>query len=67
MQKNDTELDVAKRLALGRIFRLSSRPTQEGDVAEYERCRRIVMADSPEFIDVRPNWAQDRNKGSAGD
>lgn len=63
----DTELDAAKRLAFGRILRLASRPTQEGDVADYERCRRIIMADSSEFIDVRPNWARDRNKGAAGD
>lgn len=64
---NDVELDAAKRLALGRIFRLASRPTQPGDIAEYERCRAIIMTDAPEFIDVRPNWARDRNKGAAGD
>lgn len=30
-------------LALGRIFRMGSRPAQPGDVAEYERCRAIIM------------------------
>lgn len=30
-------------LALGRIFRMGSRATQPGDVAEYERCRAIIM------------------------
>lgn len=31
-------------LAIGRIFRMGSRPTQPGDAAEYERCRAIVMS-----------------------
>lgn len=31
------------QLALGRILRLASRPSQEGDIAEYERCRKIFM------------------------
>lgn len=30
-------------LALGRIFRMGSRPAQPGDAAEYERCRAVVM------------------------
>lgn len=29
--------------ALGRIFRMGSRPTQPGDIEEYERCRKIIM------------------------
>lgn len=31
-------------LALGRIFRMGARASKEGDVAEYERCRAIIMA-----------------------
>lgn len=37
------ELRALEQLALGRIFRLGSRPTQEGDIAQYEDCRRIIM------------------------
>ena len=35
---NIQEGDQAVRLAMGRIFRMGSRPTQPGDMAEYERC-----------------------------
>lgn len=63
----DTELDAVKRLALGRIFRLASRPPQPWDVDEYERCRAILLADFPDYIEARPNWARDGNKGAAGD
>jgi hypothetical protein len=56
-------------LALGRIFRMMSRPTQPGDVEEYERCRAIVLdsLDEPIAPDSRPNYARDRLKGAAGD
>ena len=30
-------------LALGRIFRLLSRPYQPGDIEQYEKCRKVVM------------------------
>lgn len=30
-------------LAFGRVLRMAARPEQEGDVTEYERCRRIIM------------------------
>ncbi len=30
-------------LAIGRILLLGSRPSQPGDVAEYERCKAIIM------------------------
>jgi len=30
-------------LAIGRIFALGSRPTQPGDVEEYNRCRAIIL------------------------
>jgi hypothetical protein len=54
-------------LALGRIFRLMSRPTQAGDVADYERCRAIVMgAVEPVAPDYRPNWTRDRLAGARG-
>lgn len=31
------------QLALGRIFRLGSRPSQEGDIEQYEEARAIIM------------------------
>lgn len=39
-----TELQKQQiNLAIGRIFRLASRPEQAGDVAEYERCRSLIL------------------------
>lgn len=41
------ELDEEQRrvvsMAIGRLFRLLCRPYQEGDEAEYERVRAIVL------------------------
>jgi hypothetical protein len=31
-------------LALGRILRMGSRPSQPGDVEEFDRCRAIITA-----------------------
>lgn len=43
--KNDAKVTAsAAELALGRILRMGSRPTQPGDMAEYERCKAIIMA-----------------------
>jgi hypothetical protein len=57
----------AVSLALGRIFRMGARPTQPGDVEEYERCRAIIL---DECEPVAPNWtpdyARDRNRGAQG-
>ena len=61
------EREQAVNLALGRIFSLMSRPTQPGDVAEYERCRAIIMdLCEPVQPDYAPNWARDRLLGAAG-
>jgi hypothetical protein len=35
--------DQIINLAIGRIFRMASRPTQPGDIEEYERCKAIIM------------------------
>jgi len=37
------ELQALEQLALGRIFRLGSRPYAAGDDAQYADCRRILM------------------------
>lgn len=65
-------------LALGRILRMGARATHAGDVAEYERCRKIIMdaldpieKDTWDFLAVKqdrdPCYARDRNKGAQGD
>lgn len=57
--------DKKAQLALGRILRLAARPTQEGDIQEYERCRAIIL-DALE-PSLTPDYARDRNKGAQGD
>ena len=54
--------------ALGRIFRLMSRPEQPGDAEQYEQARAVILAHAPADIslDYLPNWVRDRNKGAAG-
>ena len=57
-------------LALGRIFRMMSRPAQPGDVAEYERCRCLVLDNLPpsSMLDhYEPCYVRDRLKGAQGD
>lgn len=43
MRDLDEEERRAVECALGRIFKLGSRPTQPGDVEEYERCRGVIL------------------------
>ena len=56
------------QMALGRIFKIMSRPFQEGDVEQYEAARRVVLAFSG---DVTPDWVpdfgRDRLRGAQGD
>lgn len=54
-------------LAMGRIFRLMSRPEQPGDIADYERCRAMILNLSDNPRDEAPNYARDRLKGAQGD
>jgi hypothetical protein len=55
-------------LALGRILRMASRPTQAGDVAEYERCRAIIMdLAEPVATGYTVSYARDWNRGAQGD
>jgi hypothetical protein len=63
--------------ALGRLFRMMLRPSREGDVAEYERCKNTILAileppPSPlGHVTVgeptAPNYLRDRFRGAAGD
>lgn len=62
------ERQRAMQLALGRIFRLMSRPEQPGDVEQYEAARRVVTEVAPALVpDYVPNYARDRNRGAQGD
>jgi hypothetical protein len=58
------EADTVMRLALGRIFRLGSRPEQPGDGEQYEAARRAALGAADALgIDgttYRPNVARDR-------
>ena len=60
-------MDAQVQLAIGRIFRLASRPHQPGDIAEYERCRALILDHSEMPNDCAPNYARDRLKGAQGD
>lgn len=56
------------RCAIGRIFMMGSRPTEPGDVEEYERCRAIILDNVEEQpLGWTPNYARDRNSGAQGD
>jgi hypothetical protein len=55
-------------LALGRLFRIASRPAQASDTEMYYKIRAIVMeqiGDAPQ--QYRPNYARDRLLGAQGD
>lgn len=58
---------AAVDLAIGRIFRLAARPEQDGDAADYWRCRSIILDLCGEGEDRRPCYGRDRLKGAAGD
>jgi hypothetical protein len=62
-------LPLEVRLALGRIFRLMSRPEQPGDAQQYEACRALIL-DASEHIDTSdraPDYVRDRMRGAQGD
>jgi hypothetical protein len=60
--------DLPVRLALGRIFKLLSRPEHPGDVRQYEAARSVVLNHlEPGVAEYRPNYASDWNKGAQGD
>ena len=62
-----SERNPEVELAIGRILRMASRPSQPGDIAEYDRCRAIIMdALEPPAISWAPNYARDRSLGASG-
>lgn len=42
-------------LAIGRLFRIMSRPYQDGDLKQYEKCREIIMDLAGSGTDYSPN------------
>ena len=67
MKTMTKEENKTVELALGRILRIASRPTRAGDVAEYERCRALILdLCAPVTPDYTPNWTRDRLLGAAG-
>lgn len=66
---SDIETKAAE-LALGRILRLGSRPTQPGDIEQYDKCRNFIMDllddgyRSPVSLPPNPGWNfGSRNRG----
>jgi hypothetical protein len=56
------------QMALGRIFKLMSRPYQEGDIEQYEAARRVVLAYSEEpIVGWVPDYSRDRLRGAQGE
>jgi hypothetical protein len=46
------------QMALGRIFRLMSRPAQEGDVEQYAMARKVILdAAEARGIDLNGDYA----------
>lgn len=67
----DAERDQVFRLALGRIFRLASRPEQPGDGEQYEDARHAILtaydaAPFPVGPDRSPNHTRQRREGAQG-
>ncbi len=66
-QLDNGEREICQ-LALGRILRIASRPFQQGDIEEYERCRKIAMDTVGDARkSYRPNYVRDRMRGAQGD
>ena len=51
----DDEERTAVTMAIGRLFRVLSRPYEPGDEEQYERCRAVVMAHATSKPDYEPN------------
>jgi hypothetical protein len=69
---NQQEAEQMMRLALGRLFRIGSRPYQQGDDEQFEMCRRAVMEAAPiampgRFPEYEVSYARDYNTGARGD
>ncbi len=61
----DEDARKITELAIGRILRLGSRPTQQGDIAEYERCRSLILDNSESLEGNGQNWTRDNESSPA--
>lgn len=60
--------ELAVKMALGRIFRLMSRPFETGDIEQYEQARAVIISVAqPIEPDYTFNYARDRLKVAQGD
>lgn len=56
------------QMALGRIFKLMSRPSEPGDVEQYYKARAVILTISEEpSVDWVPDYGRDRLRGAQGD
>ncbi len=62
-KKEEMQTPEEVQLAIGRIFRMMSRPFEEGDIETFSTCRSVILNASQEPRDDRPNWARDRMRG----
>lgn len=53
------------QLALGRLFRMLSRPYQQGDDDDYMACRSIILNSGKSTDLYTVSYARDHNKGAA--
>lgn len=68
---NEQEARTAMHLAIGRLFRIMSRPYQEGDIEQFYMCEKVVM-DAAQVLGIEardntPNWTAQRLGGAQGD
>lgn len=49
-------------MAIGRLFRMGARPSQPGDLEEFEKIREVVMEYDAQQRETNPNWNPDRNR-----
>lgn len=64
------EANQTMQLALGRLFRLLSRPEQDGDIEQFYRCRGAIM-EAAAVIGIsgttyQPSVVRDRGTGAQG-
>jgi len=58
---NEEEANSAMQLAVGRILKLGSRPTQDGDILDYEKAKNVFMT-GIEFLGLYINPAGEMKK-----
>lgn len=56
----------AINLAMGRLFRLMSRPYQPGDDETYTAVRSFILDRCEPAPEHAPNWVRDRLHGACG-